>query len=104
LSKPQSKSAKHALPQRATRAPVNLKKEEVQRLGELRTKMIASRAKDRPDVESTLELMYLRILGRVKNRGPAAANLKQLKSLLDQAAAMMVKIMDESEGSSGSKK
>jgi hypothetical protein len=104
MSKALRKPAAASPPQRPPRAPVHLKKEELKRLGDLRTKLTAGRGKDRPDVESTMELIYLRILGRVKNRGPVEAELKQLKSLLDQAAAKMTEIMDATEGSSGPKK
>jgi len=103
MAKAQRKSAAPSAVQ-PPKAPVHLKKEELQRLGELRTKLTAGRGNYRPDVESTLELMYLRILGRVTNRGPVEAGLKQLKSLLDQAAAKMTEIMDATEGSSGPKK
>jgi|ERR1035438_691553 hypothetical protein len=104
MSKTPRKPAAPSSAQRRPRAPVHLKKEELQRLGDLRTKLTAGRENYRPDVESTLELMYLRILGRVKNRGPVAAELKQLKSLLDQTAAKMTEILDATEGPSGTKK
>jgi hypothetical protein len=47
--------------------------------------------------------MYLRILGRVGDRGALAKELKELKSLLDQASSLMTEIMDKTE-KPGSKK
>jgi len=96
LSKPQRKGMKISAG-RPSRAPVHLKKEELSRVDELRVNIIANRGQHRPDVESTLELMYLRILGRVEDRGAVQKELKQLKSLLDQAAGVMTEIMDKTE-------
>jgi hypothetical protein len=87
----------------APRAPVHLKKEELQRVDDLRVNIIGSRGKARPDVQSTVELMYLRILGRVNNRTQLGSELKELKQLLDKAAALMTEIMDKAEQSTGSK-
>ena len=67
------------MPKRPDRHVGSLKKDEVERLDELKRKALATRKNDRPDVDSTMELMYLRMVGRVKNRGPSQAELKQLK-------------------------
>jgi hypothetical protein len=91
------------LSKRPDRHVGSLKKDEVERLDELKTKALAARSNERPDVDSTIELMYLRILGRVKNRGPVEAELKQLKGALDKAASLMNKIMDEAEKQGTSK-
>jgi hypothetical protein len=97
LSKPQRKGMKISAG-RPPRVPVHLKKEELSRVDELRINIIANRSQSsRPDVESTLELMYLRILGRVEDRGAVQKELKQLKSLLDQAAGVMTEIMDKTD-------
>lgn len=103
MSKAQRKPTKTRPSQKLPRNTAHLKSEEASRLNELRAKLVAARANERPDVDSTLELMYLRILGRVKNRGSVEAELKRLKTLLDQAATTMNKIMDETEGRVGSK-
>lgn len=58
---------------------------------------MASRGQSRPDVQSTLELVYLRILGQVEDRPSLAKELKELKSLLDQAASLTTEIMDKAE-------
>jgi hypothetical protein len=103
LSKVQRKPTRTRPSQALPRNTAHLKKEEADRLNALRAKLVAARANDRPDVDSTLELMYLRILGRVRSRAPVEAELKKLKTLLDQAASTMNKILDETEGKSGSK-
>ncbi len=97
MPKVERKPTKAQLSKRPDRHAGSLKKEEVERLNELKAKALATRKNDRPDVDSTIELMYLRILGRVKSRGPVEEELKQLKSTLDKAADLMNKIMDESE-------
>lgn len=98
MSRPQRKPTKIA-PGRPPRAPVHLKKDELKRVDDLRINIIANRGKDRPDVESTLELMYLRILGRIEDRDQVQSELKQLKGLLDETATVMTKIMDKAEKS-----
>lgn len=52
-------------------------------------------------MQSTVELMYLRILGRVKDRKPVQADLSKLESLLNQAAATMTRILDEADRQAG---
>jgi hypothetical protein len=81
----------------ASRLAVHLKKEEVQRVDDLRINIAQSKNQNRPDVQSTLELMYLRILGRVKNRGPLEKDLAELKKMLDQVGVKMTEILDKSE-------
>ena len=80
---------------------MHLKEAEIERLTELRVNIAQSKTQKRPDVESTLELMYLRILCRVKNRGPMEKDLKELKRMLDKAGAKMAEILDKSEKAAG---
>jgi hypothetical protein len=103
LSRVQRKPTKSQISKRPDRHAGSLKKDEVERLNELKAKALATRKNDRPDVDSTIELMYLRILGRVKDRGPVEAELKQLKVALNQATSLMNKIMDEAERQRASK-
>ncbi len=103
MSKVQRKPTRTRPAQKLPRSTTYLKNEEANRLNGLRAKLVAARGNDRPDVDSTLELMYLRILGRVKNRDAVEPELNKLKTLLDQAATTMNKIMDETEGRAGSK-
>lgn len=103
MSKPQRGRAKISAAGRPTRAPSHLNKDELKRVDELRVNIVASRGQSRPDVESTLELIYLRILGGVQDRGALAKELKELKSLLDQAGSLTTEIMDKAD-KSGQKK
>ena len=97
MSKPQRRETKITVGGRPPRKPSHLKKEELQRVDELRVKVMAGRGQSRPDVQSTLELIYLRILGRVEDRAALAKELKQLKSLIDQASSLTTEIMDKTE-------
>lgn len=97
MSKPQRGRTKISVGGRPPRTPSHLKKEELKRVDELRINVMAGSGKSRPDVQSTLELMYLRILGRVEDRGALAKELKELKSLLDQTGSLMTEIMDKAE-------
>jgi hypothetical protein len=82
---------------------VHLKKEELQRVEVLKGNIMKKRGINNLDMESLLELIYLRILGRVKNRGPVESDLKELKKLLDQAAAKTTEILKKAERSDASK-
>jgi hypothetical protein len=84
------------------RPAVHLKKEELQRVDELRVRIAAGSAQNKPDVQSTFELMYLRVLGRTKNRGPLEEDLKELKKMLDQTAAKMDEVIEKSDRQSTS--
>jgi len=86
-----------------SRPTVYLKKEELQKVDELRVNIAAGSAQNKPDVQSTFDLMYLRVLGRIKNRGPLEEDLKQLKKMLDQAAAKMNEVIAKSEHQNASK-
>lgn len=103
MPKVEKRPTKSQMPKRPDRHVGSLKKDEVERLNELKRKALATRKNDRPDVDSTMELMYLRMVGRVKNRGPVQAELKQLKGELEKAATLMNKIMDEAEKQGTSK-
>ena len=103
MSKVHRKPTKPLATQRIDRHPGHLKKPEVDKLNLLRGKLVAARGQDRPDVQSTVELMYPRILSRVKDRQGMQADLKQLESLLNQAATKMTKIMDEADKQKRSK-
>ena len=81
----------------STRPAVHLKKEELQRVDELRVRIAAGSAQNKPDVQSTFELMYLRVLSRTKNRGPLEEDLKELKKMLDQTAAKMNEVIEKSD-------
>jgi hypothetical protein len=48
--------------------------------------------------------MYLRVLGRVKNRTAMDSDLKALKKTLDQAAAQITEILENSDGSASPSK
>jgi hypothetical protein len=88
----------HGSPAGASPRPaVHLKKEELQRVDELRVNIATGSAQYKPDVRSTFELMYLRILGRVKNRGPLEEELKELKKMLDHAAAKMNELIEKAD-------
>jgi hypothetical protein len=52
---------------------VHLKKEELQRVEVLKGNIMKKRGINNLDMESLLELIYLRILGRVKTRGQSRA-------------------------------
>jgi len=78
---------------------VHLKKEELARVEVLKGNIMKKRGLHNLDMESMLELIYLRILGRVKNRGPVESELKELKKLLDQASAKTTEILKKSEHS-----
>jgi len=84
------------------RPAVHLKKEELQKVDELRVNIAAGSAQHKPDVQSTLELMYLRVLGRIKNRGPLEEDLKELKKMLDQTAAKMNEVIEKADRQSAS--
>ena len=84
------------------RPVVHLKKEELQRVDELRVSIATGSAQNKPDVQSTFELMYLSVLGRVKNRGPLEEDLKELKKMLDQTAAKMNALIEKSDRQSTS--
>ena len=59
---------------------------------------MASRGKSRPDVQSTLELMYLRILGRVKDRPSLAKGTEGTEeSPRPSSQPRSTKIMDKAE-------
>jgi hypothetical protein len=97
LHSPASAPTHHSPVSVSPRPPVHLKKEELQRVDELRVNIATGSAQNKPDVQSTFELMYLRVLGRVKNRGPLEADLKELKKMLDQTAAKMNEIIEKSD-------
>jgi hypothetical protein len=84
----------------ATRAPIHLKKEELQKVDELRVNIASRKGQHTPDVQSTLDLMYLRVLGQVKNRTAMETELKALKKTLDQAATQISEILGKTAGSS----
>lgn len=98
-SKQQQLSAEN-VPHPAT----HLKKEELDRVDELRINMVKSKGQTGPDVESTLELMYLRVLGTVKNRTAHESDLKALKKTLDQATAQITAILENADGSASPSK
>jgi hypothetical protein len=83
---------------------VHLKKEELQRVEVLKGNIMKKRGIHNLDMESLLELIYLRILGRVKTKGPVENELKELKKLLDQAAAKTTEILKKSERSEKSER
>jgi hypothetical protein len=97
LSKSGRKGASHRKPAAPSGTAVKLKKEELQRIDTLRLNIAKNKGQPRPDVQSTLELMYLRVLGMVNDRGPLQKDLQQLKTLLDQAAAKITEILDKVE-------
>jgi hypothetical protein len=84
------------------RPVVHLKKEELHKVDELRVKIAAGSAQHNPDVQSTFDLMYLRVLGRIKNRGPLEKDLEELKKMLDQTAAKMSEVIDKADRQSAS--
>jgi hypothetical protein len=102
LAKPPRKSAQTPVVG-APRAVVHLKKEELQRVEVLKGNIMKRKGINNLDLESLLELIYLRILGRVKTRGPVESELKELKKMLDQAAAKTTEILKKSERSEASK-
>jgi hypothetical protein len=79
------------------RPAVHLKKEELQKVDALRVNIAAGSAQHKPDVQSTFELMYLRVLSRIKNRGPLEEDLKELKKMLDHAAAKMDEVIEKAD-------
>ncbi len=104
MAKAPSKSAKTHPASAAPRGTVHLKQEELRRVDELRVNIVKkSKTQAKPDIESTLELMYLRVLSRVKNRGSMEKELKDLKSLLDKAGAKMTEILDKADSPTASK-
>jgi hypothetical protein len=105
LAKAPRKSKQQQLPaENVPRPASHLKKEELDRVDELRINMVKSKGQTGPDVQSTLELMYLRVLGRVKNRTAMDSDLKALKKTLDQAAAQITEILENSDGSASPSK
>jgi len=83
---------------------VHLKEEELRRVDELRVNIVKkNKTQAKPDIESTLELMYLRVLSQVKNRGSMAKDLKDLKTLLDQTGAKITEILQKADPSISSK-
>ena len=84
------------------RPVAHLKKEELQKVDELRVSIAAGSAQNKPDVQSTFDLMYLRVLSRVKNRGPLEEDLKELKKMLDQTAAKMNQVIEKADRQSTS--
>ncbi len=87
---------------KVSRGSPHLKKEELKRVDDLRVNIVGSKGKS-PDVESTLELMYLRVLGQVGNRTASGSELKALKKTLDLAATQITAILKKEGGSSKSK-
>ena len=88
----------------APRAAVHLKEEELRRVDELRVNIVKrGKTQAKPDIESTLELMYLRVLSQVKNRASMEKDLKALKTLLDETGAKMTEILEKANQSAGSK-
>lgn len=85
------------------RVSPHLKKEELKRVDDLRVNIMTNRGQKTPDVQSTLELMYLRVLGQVKNRTAVDSELKALKKTLDQAATQISKILGNADDKAASK-
>ncbi|MGA2664233.1 MAG: hypothetical protein ABSF83_04750 [Nitrososphaerales archaeon] len=99
----------------AARHPGRVVKRPVQEGGAYLTEAERSRMKDlwvsakkvksekRRDAQPTIELMYLGLLGRVKNRDAVEKELKELKKMLDASAALMIEILEKSEKQTTSK-
>jgi hypothetical protein len=103
MAKVQRKPTPQTVPAvRVSKASPHLKKEELKRVDDLRVNIVGSKGKS-PDVESTLELMYLRVLGQVGNRTASESELKALKKTLDLAATQITSILKKAGGSSKSK-
>jgi hypothetical protein len=99
----QQRSRHTPAPPSTTRATVHLKKEELQRVDELRVNIAARKGQSAPDVQSTLELVYLRVLGRVKNRAAMESELKALQKTLNQAASQITEILKKADELAGPK-
>ena len=79
-----------------SRQSLHLRQEEHQRVQTLKASIMKKRGVNNFDVPAVLELVYLRVLGRVESRAPVEKELKELKSLLDQAGAKTTQILEES--------
>ena len=76
---------------------MHLTKDELQRVDVVTSNIKNSQTQKTVDVHSTFELMYLRVLSRVHNRGTMEKDLKELKTLLDKSAEKMAEILAKAE-------
>ncbi len=82
----------------------HLTKVEKQRMTDMWLAARKVKAEKRRDAQPTFELLYLGLLGRVKNREAVQEELKELKKLLDRSSALMLEILEKSEKKTTSRK
>ena len=83
-------------PRTPLKAPVvatHLTKDELLRVDLLRNNIKKTQPQKTVDVQSTFELMYLRVLSRIHKRASMEKDLKELKTLLDKSAAKVDEIL-----------
>jgi hypothetical protein len=97
MPKEPKKSSHPRAPRSAPASHVHLTKDELQRVGSVTSNIRNSQTQKTVDVHSTFELMYLRVLSRIHNRGPLEKDLKELKTLLDKSAEKMTEILAKAE-------
>ncbi len=75
-----------------------LTKQEKERVGPLWEKEKQVRGDPNPDKHHFFDLLYLGFLGHIENRARVEGDLKELKSLLDKSADLMMEIVEKSKG------
>jgi len=76
----------------------HFKKEELNSVAALWEKEKQVRTDRNPDKHAFFDLLYLGFVGHIENRGRVEKELKELKTMLDKTADMMMAIVEKSEG------